>query len=122
MKYFAIIFLMMAVYACAGPKKELLPPPTIEQDKFADVLVDVRLLEGAYTVRYQRVDSTVGLLDHFYDQVFTKHKIRKEDFETSYKAYSIDAKVMQVIEDTVLARLERIKIDIPGDSVKVYKN
>lgn len=74
-------------------------------------MVDVRLLEGTYTTRYQRIDSTNGLMNAYYDQVFNKHQVSRNDFEDSYVTYSLDSKQMLVIEDSVLARLQRIVIE-----------
>ncbi len=115
MKVFTIIFLILAFVACGGAEKKNRIAP-IEKNKFMDVMVDVRLLEGTYTIRYQRIDSTNGLMNAYYDQVFNKHQVSRKDFEDSFIAYSLDSKQMIEIEDSVLARLQRIVIET--DTIK----
>lgn len=97
-----------------------MPSAPLEEDKFAEVLQDVRLLEGSYTVRYQRVDSTAGLMDVYYDQVFKKHNVSRDDFELSYTAYSLNVPVMERIEDTVIHRLERLDMAFKTDSTDTF--
>lgn len=110
MRIFLVIISIFTLVACAGSQKKMKVAP-IDKNKFMDVMVDVRLLEGTYTVRYQRIDSTNGLMNAYYNQVFNKHEVTRKDFEDSYIAYSLDAKQMIEIEDSVLARLQRIVIE-----------
>ncbi|MFN6378718.1 MAG: DUF4296 domain-containing protein [Flavobacteriales bacterium] len=115
MRIFIFIFGILTILACSnGQKKKRVA--SIEKNKFMDVMVDVRLLEGTYTIRYQRIDSTNGLMNAYYDQVFNKHQVSRKDFEDSYVAYSLDSKQMIEIEDSVLARLQRIVIET--DTIK----
>lgn len=115
MRIFFVIIGIFTFVACAGSQKKKRVAP-IEKNKFMDVMVDVRLLEGTYTIRYQRIDSTNGLMNAYYDQVFNKHQVTRKDFEDSYVAYSLDSKQMIEIEDSVLARLQRIVIET--DTIK----
>jgi hypothetical protein len=55
-------------------------------------------------------------MNAYYDQVFNKHQVSRKDFEDSYVAYSLDAKQMIEIEDSILARLQRIIIET--DTIK----
>jgi hypothetical protein len=115
MRIFVFIFMSFTLLACTNDQKKKRIAP-IEKNKFMDVMVDVRLLEGTYTTRYQRIDSTNGLMNAYYDQVFNKHQVSRKDFEDSYVAYSLDAKQMIEIEDSILARLQRIIIET--DTIK----
>jgi hypothetical protein len=110
MRVFLVIISIFSLVACAGSENKKRVAP-IEKNKFTDVMVDVRLLEGTYTARYQRIDSTNGLMNSYYDQVFHKHQVTRKDFEDSYVTYSLDSKQMLEIEDSVLARLQRIVIE-----------
>ena len=105
---FVLITLAFWISACNGnnSKQEVVAP--IAQDKFIEVLTDVRLLEATYTLRYQRIDSVGGLMNGYYKQVWEKHKTNQKDFEESYLAYVKNPSVMEVIEDSVITRLQRM--------------
>jgi hypothetical protein len=88
----------------------------MEKEAFINLLVDARMLEGAYAVRYQRIDSASGMLNGYYDQVFQKHSTTRDQFKENFIAYSVDTELMSEIEDSVLARLERIPIELKSDT------
>lgn len=100
--------LSLLLLACSEPAKAPKLEPTLEDEKFTEILLDVRLLEGAYGVIYQRMDSTSGGMKFYYDQLYKKHAITREDFIQNYMAYSLDSERLLVIEDSVMARLERM--------------
>ncbi|MFZ4785930.1 MAG: DUF4296 domain-containing protein, partial [Flavobacteriales bacterium] len=57
-----------------------------------------------------RVDSTKGLMNAYYDQIFNKYGVDRDVFRNNYLAYSSSTVDMMAIEDSVLARLDRIPI------------
>lgn len=118
-KVLVISFIALSFFACHQSSKKRDEPP-LSEEVFASALVDVRILEGSYTVRYQRIDSTFGLMDTYYKQVFEKHKISQNDFEKSYTLYSLNVPVMERIEDTVIHRLERIDQTLKRDSSSTF--
>lgn len=120
--YFSIILLILiSQSACDHGSSVNVPKAPLTEEKFVEVLEDVRLLEGAYTVRYQRVDSTAGLMDVYYNQVFEKHQVTREEFELSYTSFSLDVPVMERIEDSVIHRLERMDDNLKTDSIESFK-
>jgi len=92
--------------------------PSMEKEAFINLLVDARILEGAYSVKYQRIDSASGMLNTYYDQVFQKHGTTREVFKDNFIAYSVDTELMSEIEDSVLARLERIPLEVAADTTR----
>jgi hypothetical protein len=88
----------------------------MEKEAFINLLVDARILEGAYSVRYQRIDSASGMLNTYYDQVFQKHGTTREQFRENFIAYSVDTELMTEIEDSVFARLDRIPLEVSSDT------
>ncbi|MEZ4800636.1 MAG: DUF4296 domain-containing protein [Flavobacteriales bacterium] len=115
LKVLFIVFIALSLFACHQSSTKREEPP-LSEEAFASALVDVRILEGSYTVRYQRIDSTFGLMDTYYKQIFEKHNISQSDFEKSYTLYSLNVPVMERIEDTVIHRLERIDQSLKRDS------
>lgn len=100
----SILLFTLACKQSSKSKAEVLMP----KDKFIGVLTDVRLLEGAYTVKYQSIDSSAGLLQDYYAQIFNRHQISKSQFEESFIQYQLEPKLMEEVEDSVLLRLQKI--------------
>ncbi len=76
----------------------------IQEEKFMDVLVQVRLLEAAYSVKFEKVDSTAGIAA-YYKNLFQQQGMTKAQFEASYKYYAAKKDKMVEIEEKVLERL-----------------
>ncbi len=115
------LFLAVSIFAvsCVDQNAHTtVTKPTMEKEAFINLLVDARILEGAYSVKYQRIDSASGLLNTYYDQVFQKHGTTRELFKDNFIAYSVDTELMSEIEDSVLARLERIPLEIAADTTR----
>jgi len=113
------LFLAVSIFAvgCVDQNAHTtVAKPTMEKEAFINLLVDARILEGAYSVKYQRIDSASGMLNTYYDQVFQKHGTTREVFKDNFIAYSVDTELMSEIEDSVLARLERIPLEIAADT------
>ena len=81
----------------------------IEQGKFIDLLADVRLLEGTYSVMYGEMDRNE--LASYYVQVFTKYGVTDEEFRESMLHYHTDPDRMVIIEEAVLERLSKMMAD-----------
>lgn len=115
------LFLAVSIFAvsCVDQNAHTtVTKPTMEKEAFINLLVDARILEGAYSVKYQRIDSASGMLNTYYDQVFQKHGTTREVFKENFIAYSVDTELMSEIEDSVLARLERIPLEIAADTTR----
>lgn len=115
------LFLAVSIFAvsCVDQNAHTtVAKPTMEKEAFINLLVDARILEGAYSVKYQRIDSASGMLNTYYDQVFQKHGTTRELFKDNFIAYSVDTELMSEIEDSVLARLERIPLEIAADTTR----
>lgn len=86
-------------------------PPTnlLQRDTFVTVLTEVRLLEGAYSTSYERVDTSDFPITAHYNRLFDSHHITKDQYLSSYDYYSLQPEVMLEIEADVSLRLEQLK-------------
>jgi len=115
--YFIVLSLCIFAVSCVDENASpISAKPTMEKEAFINLLVDARILEGAYSVRYQRIDSASGMLNTYYDQVFQKHGTTREQFRENFIAYSVDTELMTEIEDSVFARLDRIPLEVSSDT------
>jgi hypothetical protein len=88
------------------------PADLIAQEKFVDVMVDVRLLEGAYSARVAKPDTIKPYMNAYYNNLFTKHGISKEQFKTSYAYYLQQENTMVNIEDAVIEKLNVLSAEL----------
>lgn len=100
MRIYLAVMIALAMLACSAPDK-----PVIDNAHMVRVLTDVRMLEGYYSARYERVDSSGGKMDAWYNELFTKHGITKEQFTQSYAWYNMHPEQLRVIEEKVLDTL-----------------
>ncbi len=93
--------------ACEG-KPSTVPHDLIPQEKFVDVLLDVRLLEGAYSTKVSKPDTIKMKMEAYYQSLFDKHGISKLQFTTSEEYYMKNGSVLLSIEDSVMEKLNRL--------------
>jgi hypothetical protein len=92
--------------SCAHKAKETTPAQLIPEEKFAELLADVRLLEGAYAGDFQRVDTSEYAIGAYYEQLFAKHLTTRSMFLESNTYYANHAEAMLRIETEVARKLE----------------
>ena len=87
------------------------PAQLIPEEKFVDLLTDVRLLEASYGVRVGRPDTIGKYMDTYYKMLFDKHGVVKEQFTQSYAYYLADHERMLLMEDKVLEKLTLLQAE-----------
>lgn len=100
-----IFILFLGLFSCNAPDQAKGPADLIGREQFVEILKDVRLLEGAYTTRYAKIDSSAFKIDSYYLKLFSDHGIDRNRFLTSYEFYTSDLELMMAIEDDVIAKL-----------------
>lgn len=101
---------LLSVVACSEKPAAITPPSNlIERDTFVTVLSEVRLLEGAYSTSYERVDTSEFPITAHYNRLFNRHHITREQYLSTYDYYSMHSEDMLEIESAVALRLEQLK-------------
>lgn len=111
MKIFLYIWIPLVVLASCGEEKTPPPADLMSVERFADILRDVRLLEGAYATRYNRVDSSEYKINAYYEHLFLDHGITKEQYMATYSYYMNDPKKMMAIEDLILNKITTMQAE-----------
>ncbi len=96
------------ISACS-PKKATPPTDLIPEHKMINLLVDIRLLEGAYSVKYREVDTSDFKIEAYYRKLFQDGDYTLEQFTKSYSYYSQQDGKMPEIENVVMERLSEIQ-------------
>jgi hypothetical protein len=90
----------------ASCTNEAKPAQLIPEEKFAELLADVRLLEGAYAGDFQRVDTSEYTIGAYYEQLFAKHHTSRSIYLESNAYYANHSEAMLRIETEVARKLE----------------
>jgi hypothetical protein len=105
-----LTMLLLAVVGCTDkPAAIAAPDNLIPRDTFVTVLTEVRLLEGAYSTSYERVDTSEFPISAHYNRLFNRHHLTKQQYLNTYDYYSMNAEEMLEIESDVALRLEQMK-------------
>ena len=106
----ALMATVMAVVSCQSESEESKPPGLLSEEKMAEVLTDVRLLEGAYAGDFQRVDTSEYAIGAYYEQLFTKHQLTRSSFLENYTYYANHPEMMIRVETEVSRKLEVMSV------------
>ncbi len=116
----AIFLFTLFLFIACGEEKTY-SSTVIPQEKFVDVLADVRLLEGLNSFRYKEIDRQKW--SSYYEQVFQRHGVTKEEFTSTFMYYSTHPEELIPVEEAVTARLnaelarQRAVDPMPADSL-----
>ena len=102
----AAAFLCAICFGCTTRNKEVPPSTILNEERFADILTDVRLLEGVYAGDFQRIDTSAQTIGAHYEQLFVKHQTNRASFLESNEYYATHPEIMLRIETEVSRNLE----------------
>ncbi|MFN5295721.1 MAG: DUF4296 domain-containing protein [Flavobacteriales bacterium] len=110
---FAIVALLQLFSACESAQHDSAPAGLISEEKYSDVLTDIRLLEGVYAGDFQRVDTSEYAIGTYYEQLFAKHGIQRAGYLESTDYYARHPEIMLRIETEVSRKLELMSAEAP---------
>lgn len=105
---FALI--LFVLYSCTNESADTIPSGIITEEKMAEVLTDIRLLEGVYAGDFQRVDTSEFAIGAYYEQLFVKHQLTRSNFLDSYSYFAQQPEMMLRIETEVSRKLEVMSV------------
>jgi hypothetical protein len=85
--------------------------PTLKENNFIDVYEQVLFLENYYQAKYGAPIAYKNALDKSCQKVFLKHQVSREDYEKTYDYYAHRPEKMKYINEQVIARLNKRKLD-----------
>ncbi len=106
MRIFFFLCCFLCLEACSTDNSTV-PDNIIQQDKMADIIVDISLAES-FTEMFIMKDSSLvkdSVLKNEISKVLALHKISIPSFSTSYNYYSKHPSVFKVMMDSASARV-----------------
>lgn len=105
MKKLAITFFML-LYMSACQNKPQLERPSLDLEKVSLVVQELRIMEAAYGMHYQQIDSTKTGWKPFHLEVFKRLAISEEQFNRSIAYYTQFPDSLMMMDSLILKRLE----------------
>jgi len=115
MKHFLslIILLLIFTYGCdKNPSQSKAPENLISIDTMVEILVDFHLIEAAIKIDQKRKVNMTEYTKYYYNYLFEKHQITKEDFKESLAYYQNNPSLFEEMYADVITQLSRIQSEI----------
>lgn len=108
---YSVVVLALAIVleACGGTANEAVPAHILSENTFTNLLTDVRLLEGAYSIEHQRVDSSTHAVGAYYNLLLERYQLSREQYLESYTYYASHPELMLRIETKVSEKLDSMQ-------------
>lgn len=98
-RYLLLLFLM----AC---QSKPLDPPKIQKTQLVPIIGELRILESAYALRYQQMDSSSISIASYQEEIFKRYQIQREAVTQSVQYYASQPDSMKALDSLVLIWLE----------------
>jgi hypothetical protein len=111
MKRIAFFLLSLYLYACQSGQPQP-KTPVLSAEQMVSLMVDIRLLEGAYSYNYRTIDSSSVKIKDYYHEVFEKHGTNAEQFQDSYNYYAVQDGKLPELETAIMEKLEYMQVQL----------
>ena len=118
MKNIAILaFILSVATSCSNSEAPQRPPLGLE--KVSNVVQELRIMEAAYGMHYQQIDSLKTGWKPFHLEVFKRLQVTEEDFKKSMDYYTLFPDSLLLMDSLIIRRLEpqsgeRLDYRVPG--------
>ena len=113
MKKFFTIFCITLFCACTSiEERPSIPDSVLSQEKMAEVMVDVHLLEAALNVSAYSKDQIVASPIIPNSDVLKKNDVTKKQYEESFAFYSKNPLLLTEVYQIVLNNLSKMQAEV----------
>lgn len=114
-----VLYALTLVMAAACSNSDSPQRPPISLDKVSLVIQELRIMEAAYGMHYQQIDSLKTGWKPFHLEVFKRLGVSEEDFKKSMEYYTLYPDSLLMMDSLIIHRLEpqsgeRLNKGIPG--------
>lgn len=106
--YCLLIVICFSSFGCKK-KHSAIPSGIIKKETMINIMVDVNLIEATLRVKQSLYNKDSSYVKDYYDLVFKKYNITKEQFNNSLKYYSKHPDKFGEIYDEVINKLSRLQ-------------
>ena len=96
-------WLILLLWGCSNNLTEF---PRITRSQLVPVIGELRILESAYALRYQQVDSGAVKIADYQEEIFNRYQTNRADVTQSVQFYAAHPDSMKALDSLVLLWLE----------------
>src|SRR4051812_41522807 len=114
MRCYFLLFCTVLIFSCSQDKKESIPGSVLPEEKMAEVLVDIHLLEATLNINSfsrDKASKGAGTIDPATD-VLKKHGLTKQQYDESFKFYSSHPQLLSEVYLIVLNDLSKMQAQV----------
>lgn len=100
-----IVLLLVFLVACGGSEKP--PDAPLDRAKFEQVLMESLLIEARVDQQMTLDKRNDGPVEGYYDEMFKKEGVTKEDFKATYDAYVKQPDQLKSVYQDILNDLQQ---------------
>ena len=109
MRYYFLLLFTILIVSCSGDKKVSIPDSVLPEDKMAEVMVDIHLLEATLNINtFSRDKVSKGTIEPTTD-VLKKHSITKKQYDESFTFYTRNPQLLSEVYLMVLNELSKMQ-------------
>lgn len=101
-----ILFILLISTGCWNKEKKA-PEGILSKEQMIPVLVDIQLAEAALVIKNFHGDSAKQYAADYYNFIYIRHQVTKEEFEKSLNYYIEHPKQLDQIYSEVIAELSK---------------
>ncbi len=110
---FFLIFFLIPFYLFSCKQKGVDTPGHImEKKELVNLQVDLYMVEAAHNMNVLKQDSADGEYKTLFETILKKHKVTRDDYESSLRYYAIDNESLNEIYDSVLVKLTKLENEV----------
>lgn len=111
MRSSTLLFLfVILIVSCDNKKQE--EPNILSRDQIVDILTDIQLIEAKLSFEKKSPPNLNEISEKYYESVFLKYDISKEEFEKSLNYYKQNIEELNNIYSEVITKLNKIQSQI----------
>ncbi|MBL7943485.1 MAG: DUF4296 domain-containing protein [Flavobacteriales bacterium] len=109
------LVVLMFLISC-GTKRTEKPEALLTEQKVAAVLTEVELLDAVYTLEYQKRDTSRQAMAGYYEEVYQRHGVTREQFSQSLEWYGKDPEKIRELRYKVYDELSRMQAELKSEA------
>lgn len=111
-KNFLLIFFSVFLFACKDTDVIPIPDSVLPEEKMAQILVDVHLLESTMNIHAGAVGKIGAGGSPVRLNLYKKHHVSREQFDESYTFYTENPELLAEIYQLVLNDLSKMQAEV----------
>ncbi len=112
MRYFLVLFFPVFLFSCSQDKSISIPDSVLSEDKMAEVMVEIHLLEATLNISSLGRDKASKDIVNPTSDILKRHHVTKEQYDESFSFYSHTPLLLSEVYLKVLNELSKMQAQV----------